>query len=330
MVNIFRYTGFGVESNFGTAVDATFHIDQASVTLDTPSAPEIMVPSGMGRAPRVKVPGFYYPSGNVDYAFDIETVGWFLRWALPGGYVYTGASTLHELYGTDTLTPQSFTTRVGKDVLEHTFAGCVMNSLALSVDNGLTNASLGIMAQKDSKATIKSGIGDLTLPADAPMTFADVSVEVNSEDYNAVCKSFTLNINNNTNADTGRTVGSRFPSGYQFAGRDVTCNMSLLFPDTEMMTLFWGNASTIQNCGSTELPIEITIAQNCPTNSRALTILLPNTVMEQARQQPRGRDNLLQEISVRAMVGNDVVLNDASTVDTDILCSLVNGTGTMA
>lgn len=98
VTEILRYLGMGLETTFGTKVSATQHVDISSSSLDSPSNAEVIVPSGMGRGATRKKRGFYSPSGNAAYAFDINTIGIPLICAL-GEYVYT-ASGGRYAYGT--------------------------------------------------------------------------------------------------------------------------------------------------------------------------------------------------------------------------------------
>jgi len=108
--------------------------------------------------------GSIAPSGNIVYAFDIKTIRWLLKWTL-GGYVFTDLGNLHEIYASDNTDLPSFTARLGKDLFEHVFAGCKINSLEISVEDSFCQATAELIAVKDSKAVLKEQ-HELTLPAD--------------------------------------------------------------------------------------------------------------------------------------------------------------------
>ena len=88
-----RYAGFREEGIYNEAGEtpAIFHVDIASAGLDAPSDSDLIHSGGIGRSNSLRRPGFYSPSGNVVYAWDISTIGWLLKWAL-GGYEYTVGS----------------------------------------------------------------------------------------------------------------------------------------------------------------------------------------------------------------------------------------------
>jgi len=89
-----RYLGLGEETSYNQAepAEAVQHVDIANASLDTPMDTELVYAGGLGRAPRTRRAGYYSPSGNFAYAFDIKTIGWLLKWAL-GGYAYTAGTT---------------------------------------------------------------------------------------------------------------------------------------------------------------------------------------------------------------------------------------------
>ena len=80
MANILRYAGFIKESQYGVrAAGDPFHVDIASATLDAPSDTNLIYGGGLGKSVRTYRPGYYSPSGNVVYAFDVETIGFILE-----------------------------------------------------------------------------------------------------------------------------------------------------------------------------------------------------------------------------------------------------------
>lgn len=333
MVNVLRYFGFGREATFGTAVDASAHVDIASTTLDSPNNPEIAVRGSMGRSTFRKRPGYYSPSGGVSYDFDIETIGFMLQMALKG-YGFTADEpsegiNLHEIYGTNDATLDFFTAHLGKDVFEHVFNSCVINQLTMKVDGGLAACDINVLTQKDAKAVLKS-TGDLLLPDAYPLAFQEVTASLNSSDVSAKCRSITLDINNSINADSGKTIGSMFPRRFKAGDRAVTANLVLEFLDTDMFTLFWGNATAPSTGGSTTAPLTITYdASVASAAGHQMVAYIPTAWITALSTQPSGRDTILQTVNVRALMTRDVALNDASTIDTDVLFSIHNAEGTL-
>ena len=328
---MFRYGGLGSEgATFGTAVDAEFHIDGISSTLDSPKSAEYTVPSGLSRAPRRKVRAYYAPVGTLEYPWDIETIGYNLMYAL-GPYVYTAgtdAPNTHEFYGDDNIVPRYFTTRIGKDKFEHVFDGCAMNALTFNVGEGILNIVNDIVARHDSKADL-SAYDDLLLPTDVPMAFHNVTSTIGSDpaDISAKVRTLTLAIRNNIDVNRGRNIGSEYPRRHRFGARAVEYSATLEFEDLNMLEKFWGGATGPATIGSTfvdDFKIKFAPHQVGETpEDRYLEILMPQVDVKTSTISPRGSDALYHEISGAAYI-DEVTLLGATKVNTDIYVKLLN------
>jgi len=324
-----RYFGFAEESDYGESSppEATIIVDQASSGLDTPADTQLLYEGGLTRGIRTHRPGFYAPTGNIVYAWDIGTIGWLLKWAL-GGYVFTSAGgegglNLHELYGSEESIMKSFCARLGKDVLEHIFSGCAINSLELVADADFCNATVDVIAAKDAKGNIKTiAAVKALLPVGYPLAYHELSVErIGDSDISTRIKSLTLSIGNNLDAMSGKTMAHRHPQRAIAGARDITLSMDVFYEDLDMLELLWGDAAGPAATGSTEYGLQLEF------NSEAhgtLTIQLPKLINTQVQQQPSGRDEIVQSLAGRSMVG-EVTLKDGSTkIETDIYCKLEN------
>ncbi|KKK67680.1 hypothetical protein LCGC14_2951660, partial [marine sediment metagenome] len=251
MVQRLRYFGSVKETTFNEATPpvATAHVDIASATLDTPSEPDIIYAGGLQRTAKTRRPGFYAPAGNVVYAFDIDSIGEYLRYAL-GGYVFTAATpeatlNTHEFYGDASATLPSFVARLGKDKLadntnfEHVFSGCTLNSLSIAVSDALAEATLDIQAAQDSRADILA-VTDLLLPTSYPLAFHELIASLNSVDRSVLIKSAEFTINNNAAVGDGRSIGSRFPRRIPVGERATTFTFELFWDSIAQLQLFWG------------------------------------------------------------------------------------------
>jgi len=326
MTKRLRYAGLAKEANFGTAENsADFHVDIASSSLDTPTDAEMVFQGGMGRSPSVRRPAYYSVSGNIVYVVDIETIAEVLKWTL-GGYEYTdgGVDTpnTHEIWGADDFELDSFTAFVGKDVFEHVFAGCTINSLELAVEGEFVQLTLDVVGAADERIALAAA-GDLTLPDDYPLTFVETGVNIGG-DISADVKSLTLTINNNADADAGRGMGQRTPYRIPVNARETTASLSLWFENTNYLENFWGGATAPDDVdGADSLDVEISLSM--PTaDGRSATISLPNAYINAINIQPSGRDELVQDVELTAM-RDTVTLDDAvTTVETEILATVVN------
>ena len=329
MANIFRYVGIGKETTFGGAVDGTIFLDPSSCSLDSPQNPEIVVEGGMGRMAARKRPGFYACSGGVTYPVDINSMGYLMRGALDQ-YAFTAGdpNNTHEFYGGNLNVLPSWTYRLGKDVHEQYFTGCMINSLKLSVSDNLATASVDLLGRRDYSTTLKdySQFADL-IPTAYPLAFYDVTATVNDVDSSAICRSAEISINNNLGKDSGRGLGSMHPATFKAGTRLVEITMELQFDDLKHQTLFWGSADGPSCDGSTLFPLCLEFDGG---TDGEMEMSMPNCMMNSITTQPSGREVLYQSVICTALMAEDVALADASTVNTDILVTLLNAGATLA
>jgi len=326
-----RYCGIVEETEYGQdpAPSAHVHLDIASSSLDSPSDPHIIYGGGARRSARVYRPGFYSPSGNIVYGLDVRTIGWFLKWAL-GDYDFTAlggsnGNNLHEIWGTHDVILPSFCARIGKDIFEHVFSGCVVNSLEINVGDALCMATVDVAAKNDAKAALETG--ELSFPEEYPIAFHEVNaylIENSSEtDIGARIKEMTLTINNNADASAGRHVGNMHPARVPVGDRETTLSLTLFHENTDFLEKFWGGSTGPDKCGPTEFGLKLVIDTSpCETHGK-LEILLPKVISTSTQQQPSGRDEMDQPVEVRALF-DMVTLEDASEEESEILCSLEN------
>lgn len=330
-----RYCGIAEETEFGQtpAPAAEVHLDIASSTLDPPSDTNIIYDGGARRSARIYRPGFYAPAGNVVYGLDVRTIGWFLKWAL-GNYEFhsgggAGSFHLHEIYGSEYVILPSFCARVGKDIFEHVFSGCTINSLEINVGDALCMATVDIVAKKDSKAALE--VGSLLFPDEYPIAFHEVTAFLKGSpdvEISAKVKELTLTINNNVAADQGRHIGSRFPARVPANDRETTLSMDLFFEDTEMLESLWGASTGPSDCGSEEYGLSLVLDTDPCAAFGKLVIDLPKMVNTSVTQDPSGRTEMVQSVEARALI--DEVSLENGTAETEILCKLENEEGDMS
>lgn len=331
MTEVFRYVGIGKEDTFGSEASAVIYIDPTSCTLDVPAAPEIVVDGGMGRMARRKRPGYYACGGAVEYPADVASLTYLFR-AVLDQYVFTDAGgevgNIHEFYGGNQNELTSWTYRVGKDVFEHVFLGCVGNGLTLNVADGLMTASLDLVSKVDDTTTIKT-YDDISayLPDESEVAFYDTAVSINGVPSSTICKTLNLKINNSIDKKSGRGLASMYPYGFKTNGRRlIEAQMQLEFEDDTHLELFWGGEGP-QTTGSTQFAVDIAIDSG---DYGTIDICLPNALLTTIPTQAKGIDTIYQTITVRGLMGLDVELDDASTVNTDILVTVDNGVTTLA
>ncbi len=324
---ILRYVGFAEETEYNVdpVPEAEFHVDISEASLDVPSETQIMFDGSIGRGQRLHRPGFYSPEGDVTYAIDISTIGWLFKWAL-GGYVFTadgGEGTghnLHELYAVDDVYLPTFATRLGKDVFEHVFSGCVANEIELEVSDEFAQATVSILSAKDARNDLED-VADLKLPDEFPLAFHEVTMNRNDIDVSASVREVTLTVDNTAEAEQGRGLGSRYPYRIPANARNVTLEVTLFFNSMDDFELFWGDADGPSDEGTTEFDMDLTFDAG---DDGKLVVEFPRAIYTGLETQPSGRDEIQQVGSVQALLA-DVTLDDGETiVNTDIYARLEN------
>lgn len=324
--DILRYAGFAEENDPGTAEDAKFHVDITSGGLDVPSDTEISYDGGLGRGKNIHRPGFYSPEGDIVWAVDIRTLASALKWAL-GGYEFTADepdvdTNLHEIWATDERILPSFTARLGKDLFEHVFKGCVVGSFELSVSDEFAELTMSVVSQQDEKATLKA-IADLSLPDEYPLSFVDSAVRLGSglDDISPDVREFTLSVDNGTDSSQGRGLGSRFPSRIPANERETTIDMTLFFGNLDQLERFWGGSDGPAAEGTAETELEFDLDAG---DDGLATFRFPRVLFTSVAQAPSGRSEIEQSISAQAYLST-MQLNDGTTdVSTDMLVSVNN------
>ncbi len=340
MVQRLRYFGSVKEASFNEATPpvATAHVDIASASLDTPAEPDIIYAGGLQRTAQTRRPGFYSPAGNIVYAFDIDSIGEYLRYVL-GGYVFTlddpeaGLNT-HEFYGDASATLPSFVARLGKDILadatnfEHVFSGCTLSQLQVAVSDALAEATLDIQAARDSRADILA-ITDLLLPTSYPLAFHEMTASLDGADQSVLIKSAEFTINNNAAAADGRSIGSRFPRRIPVGERASTFTLELFWDTILQLQKFWGDTDgPFTGDNNVEFPIVFTYNASDDDGAfgvdRTMVVTFPAAWYMSAPIQPSGRDEATQTLTGQGLLA-DVLLHDTvTTVETEVYIKLIN------
>jgi hypothetical protein len=294
-LGITRYFSYGEETTFGTSALATETIDPESAELD-PSGDQALIFEGVSRLDRTVAPAPYRSEGSLTTPFDLTAFPWFLKWAL-GGYTVTGTDPTftHHFFPEQSALMKSFTARVGKDVLEHIFTGCVVSSLSLELDDGFLTGSVDIVGGADQKGTLQASPmftqGEIYAPH-------QVTANINGVDESANIESFSINIDTGADNEAGLTIGSRFPRRAFRGAFAVEVEMGLSFFSTAQLEKFWGTTTGPSTSKLTEIETTIHVGDN-------IDILIPRAVYTAMSQPLSGRDRIEQTANIRALVKAD-------------------------
>ncbi|SDG74087.1 hypothetical protein SAMN04489735_100258 [Aneurinibacillus thermoaerophilus] len=316
MADILRYAGFAEETEFnGSTIPAErFHVDIASASLDIPASKNVTVPGGLGKGAKRKVNTYNYPTGAVEYAVDLNTIGFFLKMTL-GGYKFTsGTLNQHEFYGDKNAIPRSFITTVGKDRFEHLFTGCVVESMEINVSDSVVTATVNIVGAKAQRRTIKLE-SQLNIPDAYPLAMHEVTARINgTENISTKVQNLTISISNNASADAGKVIGQLHPARIITGERTVDISYTLYFEDETELARYENDE---------EFTLDIDFNQVDGSN---MNIHLPRAYYDSVPTTVSGRDMITQSATVKTLVGT-VTLDDGETVETNIYVKLNNREG---
>ncbi|MFA5557937.1 MAG: phage tail tube protein [Methanofastidiosum sp.] len=323
-----RYAGFCEEGSYNpsTAPDAKFHIDIASASLDSPSDPNLYLEGGLSRGRKIVRPGYYAPSGNIVYPIDIRSIGYFLKWTL-GNYKFTeetGTNT-HEIWASEDTVLPSYTVRLGKDYFEHVFRGCVMNSLELVIEDNFIFATLDMVAAKDTKDDLKE-IANLTLFNEHNLSFVDASLTLGSVNYNCKIKGMTITISNEANAESGKGIGSRHPCRIPVGARNIDVKGNLWFENASEYAKFWGAVGGVSASGSSTEVMIVTIDSG---TDGSIELNLPKFMYTDLKTSPSGRAEIVQAFSGIALLGDIILKDEITEIESELLITLLNNNGDM-
>jgi hypothetical protein len=297
---IFRYFAIGAEETYGTAVAATLARDVESASLDSPGAGALLVPDrGLSRARRQVRAGFYAPAGDVSLPADFEIMKALFGYAL--GTVVEDAPEF-VVTGTDETVLPSFTARIGRDLSEHVFAGCAVNTLTMEASDSFIKLTAGIKAQKDSLSTLKDLEALLALGLDAePLTaFHELTCDAGYE--SARVRSLVLKIENGIDETRGRGVGSRFPYRLRVGARTVSVDLVLDFDSLDQFYGFWGNEQGPSADSPTEFAFTFTVTDR---DGNEALFTLPRAYVAEGKHATAGRAPMDEAVTLNALQATD-------------------------
>jgi len=312
-----RYCGFSEEATYGTKVTTAtdfVYSDVGEAGLDTPEEQALVYEGISQRVAQTVAPGQYIPEGDIAVPVDGILMGWFTKWLL-GTYYNNEQAAGTEIY-THTFrggnTVKSFTARIGKELLQHTFEGCKISSASLEIPKGeFAKLTMNVVAEKDSKDTILDESA-VTVTRTAYFSFIHASVTVGGSPV--AVEGLTLDINNNISGEDGVRLGSRFAQNLYEGNREIELSLDMPFEAITQLENFWGGTSPTGPTSIGEKAVVITLTSDTEviTGSGvyyALTFTLPRCIFQGIGQPVSGRERMTQSAKIRALY-DTVTLKD--------------------
>jgi len=320
----YRYGGIGLEDTHGTPVPATMHLDIAGAGLDSPSDPNMVYEGGLTRGIRTTRPGAYIAEGNLEYAIDINSLGLFLK-LVHGDYTKVGPDE-DEFYDYTFKTRTGFlmpsaTVRIGKDLFEHVFPGCVANQLSLEIEREFAKATVDWLGGRDFPDALVD-MENLLLSGSYPLAFHDITFSRGGADKSALVEKTGISINNNGDVEGGISMGSRFPRRGWCGGMELGIELTVAFLDRSEKDAFWGNTDGTGADVSGGTEEEVIVHFDAGLDGE-LDLIFPKCLPQAVSLTPKGRDRMEQSVKLLPkhddVAGTDMVAQLRCKMDLDTL-----------
>lgn len=330
MVNeILRYFGFNEEALYAEAITnlPEIFLDVVSMGLKPPVNPNIVYEGSMGRSNRIQRPGAYIPAGPINFAVDVESIGWFFKWAL-GGYVFTAGDptpNIHEFYGSDTRLLKSFAAYLGKDLFEQRMQGCKVNNLAVQCGNEFVMANIDVISQKDSGSTAwMRDKTTLTKPEAPPFAFHEVTHKINGSLMDETIKDVNLQFGNNISQDTTVGHGSRFVKELPANERTASINLTSSVEDLTRLQAYWGAATGPSDSGATEFSYETILNISGIGN---ISCYYPKCIFQDVPLDPTGKQDMQPTLVIQPLADVITLSDEETEIESECLITIENEVG---
>lgn len=319
-----RYFAFGDEALYGElAEDRIMYMDLGKCGIDAAQGAYLDLPTMERTANRTKK-GFYSPSGSSEYAMDLLSLQYFLRYAM-GGYNFVDNAddpdefNIHEIYQTSSRILPSFSAFVGKDTFEHQFSGLVIDKIGISVSDGLCNCSFDVIGKQDFRDDLKNE-SEITKHEGYPLAFYEVRTYKDENDISPDITNWAWEHSNSGTAKQGQ--GSMFPSKIRANAAAPTLKIDMEFEDESLLQEYWGGAN-----GPTPKTDYFSLQSDfVDENGYMMNFKLPKCYLKNVPQTIEGSDVITQSLEL-GLLADVVTLNDESTkVKTPLLANILNDT----
>lgn len=295
---ITRYVKFGEEDEFGEeAEEFSETIDPETASID-PEDEDKLIYEGIGGLDRKAGLGVYSTAGEITVPLDDQATGWLWKWALGGYEKESGEeedSTTHIFFPAQSALMDSFSAKIGKDIMEHVFLGNVIESIELEVEDEWALMSVSTLGAKDKKSSLDDDIEYTDgMLFSAPMA----SLSKDDSAYDCKVNSLTLSIETGADVETTQGFGSRFPCKAFRGSLVVELEMELGFDSVDELIAFWGDNDGPSTSTITEIEHVLSFGD-------AIDISFPRMVYTGSEQPAEGRDGITQSITARALYDDD-------------------------
>lgn len=210
----------------------------------------------------------------------------------------------------------SATLKVGRELMEHIFVGCVANSLEFSVESAFLMCTAEILAKKDTKSAVDTSQQDFAsaLISATQNTFVGFRSGA-SEELTSYASQISLTMNNNVPAERAIRFGSRFPVKFRPGGFDLTGSFQIAFETLDEYTRFWGDSGGASDASVTKDQMGIDFVENVVDGWPKLSFNMPKVFLSSVAAEVSGRDPLDQRVEFEALYDPSVGWGTALIVE---------------
>jgi len=318
-----RYFSWGDETTYGElATDRIMYMDLGKCGIDAAQGAYIDLPTMDRTASRTKK-GFYSPSGSSEYAMDLISLQYFLRY-FGGNYNFTdnsstGEFNLHEIYQTPNRKLPSFSAFVGKEKFEHQFSGCIIDKLGISVSDGLCNCNFDVLGRKDHRGPLKNE-SDIERHEGYPLAFYEVNTYKDTEDWSPKITNWAWEGSNSGAAIQGQ--GDMHPRKIRVNASAPTLKIDMEFEDESLLQEYWGGPD-----GPTPKTETFSLQSDfVDENGYSMNFKLHKCYLKNVPQTLEGSDAITQSLEM-GLLADIVTLDDGVTkAKTPWIASILNET----
>jgi len=317
---VVKFIGLGKEASYAVSVARTHYLDIVRESLN-PDQGYIDPETAAYREGRLRIPGPYIVSGDVDILVDPDSILEILS-ALTGQSPTTPAGTLK----TYTFTPQSSLFSVTMEVAPgipttgtakaRLLKGAVIKSARFEAPaRELITCTLGIHAASDHLRDA----GTPTFSTKRPFVFYDGTLYIAGSAV-ANVEAFRVTVENDVPEDT-HSLGSRYLQGIRLGGITISGDMDLAFDDWDQYKRFWGSATATEPSNTAE---SVKIKLHCTSTDSVAAgsfcqfeIYLPKVYFDTTRANIDRRERIIQGIDFTGIYHSSIQAGVKFTVKTD-------------
>ena len=317
-----RYFSFGNEATYGElSTNRIMYMDLGKCGIDAAQGAYLDVPT-MDRTPSRTKKGFYSPTGSSEYAMDLVSLPYFMRY-FAGDYTFTEGDSsefnLHEIYQTPKRKLPSFSAFVGKETFEHQFDGLNIDKLGISVSDGLCNCSFDVIGRKDHKGTLKNE-SEITRHEGYPLAFYEVNTYKDIEDLSPRITNWAWEGSNSGEAKPGQ--GDMHPRKIRANAASPTLKIDMEFEDESLLQEYWGGPD-----GPTPKTDVFSLQSDfVDENGYSMNFKLPKCYLKTVPQTLEGSDAIQQSIEIGLLADVVTLTDEVTKVKTPYLASILNET----